>query len=54
MSHYFPEFRGDDQSYDQTSAFLLDKFVGLNQNLDKSIYAVSPAQICSCQIEKRG
>jgi guanine nucleotide-binding protein subunit alpha len=43
MSHYFPEFRGDDQSYDQTSAFLLDKFVGLNQNLDKSIYAVSPA-----------
>lgn len=39
MSHYFPEFRGDDQSYDQTSAFLLDKFVGLNQNLDKSIYA---------------
>lgn len=43
MSHHFPEFRGDDQSYDQTSAFLLDKFVGLNQNLDKSIYAVSPA-----------
>ena len=41
MSHYFPDYRGDDNDYDAACGFLLDKFVSLNQNLDKSIYAVS-------------
>jgi hypothetical protein len=41
MSHYFPDYRGDDRDYDAACAFLLDKFVRLNQNMDKSIYAVS-------------
>lgn len=41
MSHYFPDYRGDDNDYDAACGFLLDKFVDLNQNLDKSIYAVS-------------
>lgn len=41
MSHYFPDYRGNDNDYDAACSFLLDKFVGMNQNLDKSIYAVS-------------
>jgi hypothetical protein len=45
MSHYFPDYRGDDNDYDAACGFLLDKFVSLNQNLDKSIYAVSRSHL---------
>ncbi len=45
MSHYFPEYRqrGDDLDYDAACAFLLDKFSSLNQNPEKSVYAVRRA-----------
>jgi guanine nucleotide-binding protein subunit alpha len=36
----FPEYKGG-ADYDSACAFLLEKFVGLNQNPSKSIYAVS-------------
>ncbi len=41
MSDYFPEYRGNNLDYDSACAFLLDKFSGLNQAPDKSVYAVS-------------
>jgi guanine nucleotide-binding protein subunit alpha len=36
----FPEYKGGD-NYDAACSFLLEKFVGLNKNPGKSIYAVS-------------
>lgn len=39
ISEYFPDYRGGDNNYDAACSFLLDKFVSLNQNLDKSVYA---------------
>lgn len=36
----FPDYTGGN-NYDAACAFLLDKFVGLNKNPSKSIYAVS-------------
>lgn len=35
----FPDYRGG-SNYDAACAFLLEKFVGLNKNPSKSIYAV--------------
>lgn len=38
LSNTFPEFRGGND-YDMACAFLLEKFVGLNNSPSKSIYA---------------
>ncbi|WVN88233.1 uncharacterized protein L203_103434 [Cryptococcus depauperatus CBS 7841] len=38
LSNAFPDYRGG-ANYDAACAFLLDKFVGLNKNPSKSIYA---------------
>ena len=40
LSETFPEYRGG-ANYDAACGFLLEKFVSLNQNPSKSIYAVS-------------
>ena len=40
LNETFPEYKGG-ANYDQACAFLLEKFVGLNKNPSKSIYAVS-------------
>lgn len=45
LANTFPEYRGG-ADYDQACAFLLEKFVGLNQNPSKSIYAVSLPKRC--------
>jgi guanine nucleotide-binding protein subunit alpha len=37
----FPEYKGG-ANYDAACSFLLEKFVGLNKNPSKSIYAVRP------------
>jgi guanine nucleotide-binding protein subunit alpha len=37
----FPEYKGG-ANYDAACSFLLEKFVGLNKNPSKSIYAVGP------------
>lgn len=39
LNETFPEFKGGN-NYDAACAFLLEKFVGLNKNPSKSIYAV--------------
>lgn len=39
LSDTFPDYRGG-ANYDQACSFLLEKFVGLNKNPSKSIYAV--------------
>jgi hypothetical protein len=39
LSSTFPEYKGG-ANYDAACAFLLEKFVGLNKNPSKSIYAV--------------
>lgn len=39
LSNTFPDYRGG-SDYDSATNFLLEKFVGLNQNPNKSIYAV--------------
>lgn len=41
LSRFFPDYRGDDLDYEAACSFLLDKFASLNQNIEKSIYAVS-------------
>jgi guanine nucleotide-binding protein G(i) subunit alpha len=41
LSVTFPEYKGGN-NYDAACSFLLEKFVGLNKNPAKSIYAVSP------------
>lgn len=41
LSDTFPEYTGG-ANYDQACNFMLEKFVGLNQNPSKSIYAVGP------------
>lgn len=46
LSDTFPDYRGG-ANYDAACAFLLEKFVGLNKNPSKSIYAVSPPSIVS-------
>lgn len=38
MQDYFPEYTGGN-NYDAACAFLLDKFVSLNQSPSKSVYA---------------
>lgn len=40
LSDTFPDYNGGANN-DQACSFLLEKFVGLNQNPSKSIYAVS-------------
>lgn len=40
LSETFPEYTGG-ANYEAACAFLLEKFVGLNKNPSKSIYAVS-------------
>lgn len=40
LSVTFPEYKGGN-NYDAACSFLLEKFVGLNKNPAKSIYAVS-------------
>ena len=40
LAETFPEYQGG-ASYEAACGFLLEKFVGLNQNPTKSIYAVS-------------
>jgi guanine nucleotide-binding protein subunit alpha len=42
LASTFPDYKGG-PNYDAACAFLLEKFVGLNKNPSKSIYAVSPA-----------
>lgn len=42
----FPEYKGG-ASYDAACAFLLEKFVSLNNNPSKSIYAVSNSLVLS-------
>lgn len=53
LSHYFPEYRGHNLDYEAACRFLLDKFVDLNQNPDKNIYAVSRKGGLLCSTEKR-
>lgn len=48
LSETFPEYRGG-ANYDAACAFLLEKFVGLNKNPTKSVYAVSAAVILCSQ-----
>jgi guanine nucleotide-binding protein subunit alpha len=40
LSATFPDYKGGN-NYDAACSFLLEKFVGLNKNPAKSIYAVS-------------
>lgn len=42
LASTFPDYKGG-ANYDAACAFLLEKFVGLNKNPSKSIYAVSPS-----------
>jgi guanine nucleotide-binding protein subunit alpha len=44
LSVTFPEYEGG-ADYDAACEFLLEKFVGLNQNPSKSIYAVSAGRV---------
>lgn len=44
LSVTFPDYKGG-PSYDAACAFLLEKFVGLNKNPSKSIYAVSRSTV---------
>lgn len=44
LANTFPEYKGG-ANYDAACAFLLDKFVALNQNPSKSIYAVRLQQL---------
>ena len=43
LSVTFPDYKGGN-NYDAACSFLLEKFVGLNKNPAKSIYAVSYTQ----------
>jgi guanine nucleotide-binding protein subunit alpha len=48
LSETFPDYTGG-ANYEAACAFLLEKFVGLNKNPSKSIYAVS-ASFGSCLV----
>lgn len=39
VSKWFPDFKGDDNDFDQTSAFFRKRFQRLNQNPSKQVYA---------------
>lgn len=53
LSSTFPEYKGG-ANYDAACAFLLEKFVGLNKNPSKSIYAVCQLiSFCTIKLMKQ-